>query len=681
MNNILDLIKKYNILILIILGILLYFPTLFYDFVYDDFPFIVENKNLNIDSINFIDFFKPNFITNSIYTPLTFIIYWLIIKLFGISSFAFHFVNIVFYILSSLALYFLLKKIINNDLILFIATILYILHPCHIECTAWISAMGYNISALFFFLSFFYFIIAFDENKKLNYIFSVIFYIFAILSQPIAVTLPAILSLWVYCFRKEKVKESIVPIISYIPFLLLFLYIYKKSVLMTGRFAYSHNYLEKFAICGFDIYNSYIPVNLCLTHSIPNLYYIIPLIFFIIILYLLYFFRKNLIYIFFCLFEIITILPYSNLFFSIEFPIMDRYLLLSSVSSCVLISYLCFYIFDKLNNKKILKYISFLFFISLYLFSCLSYIPVWKNNRILYSCNYNINPNNIHIQNIYSSFLINNKQYDNALFIADNMIKKYPMTYEGYNRKIDALIGKGYLNDALQLALKVRKLNLNNYKINIILFNIYMSLQDYKGALESLNFAEEEYKNNLLNEKIDIIDELYSKRIILSYINAEPEKCIEYFKIMTDDFKKLEDNGEFIKILNEIDYKSREDICLNFLKKYSKNNINYTEKVVFLLSSLYMKENYKEKASEIMHMFFVDINRAISFSKKGNYEYGERILEFVISRNKYMIQAYYNLGILYLQTNRKEKAKQVFDKILEINPNDEKAKDMLKYTK
>ena len=679
MIKIFDFIKRYSIYILIILGFLIYFSTFFYDFVYDDFNLIINNKYLTCrTSINFFDFFIPSFVRDDIYIPFTFIIFWLVIKICGISSFALHFVNVVFYVLSSIVLYYLLKKIINNDSISFFAVILYIIHPCHIECTAWVSAMGYNIASLFFFLSFLFFILAFDESKKLYYICSVVFYILAILSQPIAVTLPIILFLWIYCCRKERLKESIVPIISYLPFLLLFLFIYKKSVLMTGRFAYNHTCLEKIAICGFDIFNSYIPINLCLTHSIPNLYYIIPLIFFIIILY---FFRKSLIYIFWGLFEIITILPYSNLFFSIEFPIMDRYLLLSSVSSCVLISYLCFYIFDKLNNKRILKYISFLFFISLYFFSFISYIPIWKNNEVLYSCNYNINPNNIHIQNIYSSFLVNNKQYDNALFIADNMIKNYPMTYEGYNRKIDALIGKGCLNDALQLALKVRKLNLNNYKINICLFNIYISLQNYKEALECLNFAEEEYKNNLLNEKFDSIDELYSKRIILSYINAEPDKVIEYFKIMTDNFKKLEDNGEFIKILNESDYKSREEICLNYLKKYSKNNINYAEKVVFLLSSLYMKENYKDMASNIMHMFFVDINRAISFSKEGNYEYGEKILVSVISRNKYMIQAYYNLGILYLQTNRKEKAREIFDKILEINPYDDKAKAMLKYVK
>ena len=73
---------------------------------------------------------------------------------------------------------------------------LYILHPCHVECVAWISAMGYNIASLFFFLSFLYFMSAVDENKKLNYIYSVVFYIFAILGQPVAVTLPAILFLW-----------------------------------------------------------------------------------------------------------------------------------------------------------------------------------------------------------------------------------------------------------------------------------------------------------------------------------------------------------------------------------------------------------------------------------------------------------------------------------------------------
>ena len=162
MSKVLEQIKKYDILILVIFGFLLHYSSLFYDFVGDDIVLLITNQYLNGElPINIFDFFIPNFIINEIYTPLTFIVYWLIIKIFGISSSALHFVNVIFYILSSVALFYLLKKIINNYFVVFFATILYILHPCHIECTVWISGMGYNISALFFFLAFLYFIIAF----------------------------------------------------------------------------------------------------------------------------------------------------------------------------------------------------------------------------------------------------------------------------------------------------------------------------------------------------------------------------------------------------------------------------------------------------------------------------------------------------------------------------------------
>ena len=106
MSKFFEYIKKYDVLILVILGIILYFPSLSYDILsYDDMPFIIKNNYLNGNlSINFYQFFIPNFVMESIYTPLTFIIYWAIIKIFGLSSVAFHFVNILFYISSSIVL-------------------------------------------------------------------------------------------------------------------------------------------------------------------------------------------------------------------------------------------------------------------------------------------------------------------------------------------------------------------------------------------------------------------------------------------------------------------------------------------------------------------------------------------------------------------------------------------------
>ena len=43
-----------------------------------------------------------------------------------------------------------------------------------------------------------------------------------------------------------------------------------------------------------------------------------------------------------------------------------------------------------------------------------------------------------------------------------------------------------------------------------------------------------------------------------------------------------------------------------------------------------------------------------------------------------MIEAYYNLGVLYFNMNRQEKAREIFAKLLEINPNDEQVKQFLR---
>ena len=672
MNNICDFIKKYNILIFVILGFLIYFPTLSFDFISDDaFLFINQYLNGRV-SINFINFFIPSYVMSEIYIPLNFVICWLIIKIFGHSSFVFHLVNTIFYILLSISLFYLLRRIINNDLISFFAVILYILHPCHIECTAWISAMGYNVSVLFFILSFLYFISAFDENKKLNYIYSILFYILAILNQPIAITLPAILFVWIYCFRKERFKDSIKFILGYIPFLFIYLYLFYKTTSNTYRFneAIDYTYLEKGSILGFDIFNSFIPINLSPVQPLPNIFYIIPLFLFILFIY---FFRNNKLFLFFCVFGIISILPYSNIFFNIVVPLADRYLLLASISSCVLISYFSFYILEKFKEQKIIKYLSFIFFVLLYLLLFLSYLPIWRDNTKLWSYSYNANPDNMICGLKYSKLLFNEKKYFEAIKLLDNIIDKHPEYYSAYELKIEIMMEQGLFIEALDFCLKFKSLIPDYYKVYIYLFDIYINLNEYDKASEYLKLAyDKALKSNLYkNDKIDLFAE---KRLILAYINTEPEEFIENFRVISNNFELLQDNGDFSKILEKTDYKSREDICLNYLKKY---DTNYFHSVIQLLSCFYMKETYKNDASKIMKSLLNDMVKAQEFINKGDNDSAEKIYLSVISKNKYMYQAYYNLGMLYLQINSQTKAKDIFSKMLIINPNDKQILQLL----
>ena len=676
MSKYLEFFKKYNILILVVLGCLLYFPSLFYDFVYDDIPFLVNNQYLNGRvSIHFFDFFKPNFVMNSIYTPLTFIICWGIVKIFGISSIAFHFVNIIFYVLSSVILFYLLKRIINNDLISFFSTVLYILHPCHIECTAWVSALGYNIGLLFFLLSFLFFVLAFDKNKKIYYLFSVFSYVLSILGQPIAITLPAIIFLWVFLFEKDRLKESIIPIVFYLPFLFLYLFLYRQSVLMNGRFvSVSYNFFEKLSFLGFDLCNCCIPFNLCLIKSQPSLFFGLFLLLFLI--FFIYF-RKNKIILFFNCFAIIMILPYSNIFFCIDNPIVERYLLLFSISFCVFISYLSFYIFEKFKEKSLIKNISFIFFVVLYLILFIFYLPVWKTDKTLWTYVYKMNINNYNISAVYSKIfyskiLIENRQYDEALSVINKIIE-YNSDYidsrgfiDVYGFKITILMNINKIEEAMDICYKVEKKFPDNFKTYLYFFDVYMALKDYNKVLEVFNIAEQKCKKANLYTNNNLII-LIAKKIKLDFVLAHPDEYIESLKILTNNFNLLQGNNELCKILENKDYKYREDICLNYLKKY---NNRYSQSIIFLLSCLYMEETYKENASKTMKFLLEDMDKAQEFTNKGDTNSAEKLYLSIISKNKYMYQAYCNLGILYMQSNKREKAKDIFIKVLNINPND-----------
>ena len=676
MSKFFEYIKKYDILIFVIFGFLLYCPSLFFDFLYDDVPYIVQNEYLNgTCSVNLFQFFIPKFVLETVYTPLTFIVYWLILKIFGINSFAFHFVGIFFYVFSSVVLFYLLKKIIDNYVVAFFATILYILHPCHVECTAWISAMGYNISALFFFLSFLYFIIAFDENKKLNYIYSVIFYIFAILSQPVAVTLPAILFLWVYCFRKEKLKESIKYICAYLPFLFLYVFLFKNTVSNSYRFSdfIDHSFLDKLLTFGHYIFNAFLPVNLSPFYvSSPFICLIFTIIGFILIFFIIY--KKNNFLIFFLGFYLITIFPYLGIVFDNMILVCDRYLLLSSISFCFFISIFSFYLFEKLNNKILLKYISFVVFMILYFVLSFVYLPIWKNNESFWTYAYhNSYKKNISILTSYVTVLLNNGKYDEASILADDIIEQYPKFAEGYVTKIQSMMALNDIENSLKVCKKFRDNIPECLDVYIYFFDIYINLQEYDKALESLKYAY--YIANKYNlYKNDKVYLFANKQLTWSYINAESNKFIENFKIISNNFKLLDDNGKFYEILNKDDYKSREDICLDYLKKYKSQYSNY---IFMLLSCLYMEETYKDNASKIMRSSLKEINKAQESIKKGDNISAEHIYLNIIKKNKYMYEAYYNLGILYLQTNRQVEAKNIFNKILEINPNDEQIRQIL----
>lgn len=171
-NNILTTIKdNYKfLLILVLITFLAYANVLRGEFVTaDDFPGIVQNpmvKDLGyaLKTGNLVP------IKNA-----------LIVNIFGMNSYAFHFFGVLFHLIN-IVLVFVLVRTLFDDKIAKIATIIFALHPVNAESIMWISGNPYAMNGIFSFLIFTTFVL-YERTLNKKYYFTSIGIFFLMLIQ------------------------------------------------------------------------------------------------------------------------------------------------------------------------------------------------------------------------------------------------------------------------------------------------------------------------------------------------------------------------------------------------------------------------------------------------------------------------------------------------------------------
>jgi tetratricopeptide (TPR) repeat protein len=131
--------NKIPILILIFLTALVYSSAIRNEFTnWDDNNYVTNNKHIK-------DFSWQGFKhlatekTGLGGTRLTLISFMLDYKLWGLNPVPYHAENVLWHILNTILVYFLLQKLKTNRNISFITAALFALHPMHVESVAWIS--------------------------------------------------------------------------------------------------------------------------------------------------------------------------------------------------------------------------------------------------------------------------------------------------------------------------------------------------------------------------------------------------------------------------------------------------------------------------------------------------------------------------------------------------------------
>ncbi|HXI09833.1 MAG TPA: tetratricopeptide repeat protein, partial [Thermodesulfobacteriota bacterium] len=182
---------------------LVYAPTLNYGFINWDDPEYVYNNPLirSMDAGFFISILTRPYFGN--WHPLTMLSYALDYRFWGLNPAGYHLTNIVFHGLNTALVLVLAVRLLRASgarwtaseevLAGVVAAVFFGLHPVHAESVAWVSERKDVLSAFFFILSLLAYLKYAADPLKRRYAAALVFFILALMSKPMAVTLPVVL--------------------------------------------------------------------------------------------------------------------------------------------------------------------------------------------------------------------------------------------------------------------------------------------------------------------------------------------------------------------------------------------------------------------------------------------------------------------------------------------------------
>lgn len=380
-----------SLMAIIVITFIAFLPIIKNGYVFLDDPDYVLNNPLMSASLKtiFTSFYLDN------YHPLTILVYTLEHNFFNSEMMGYHFVSLLLHISNSLLVFFFIYYLLDkkNTVIPMITSLLFGIHPIHIESVAWASELKDVLYAFFFLLSLVSYVLFVQKEKGIKYLlYSFGFYILSLLSKGQAVTLPLCLLLIDY-FLKRKLKSKM--LFEKIPFFILsmvfgIIAIIAQSGSPTHQKYNFHNIFWGFYAMILYLFKFVLPVRLSGIYpypfdtdlSIPAFVYFSPVIFVTLFIVVFAFFRKNVYVIFgtvFFLANIFTLVKFIKVGDAI---IADRYSYISFIGLFFVTGYGGWRLINLTENYRIKNIIQFAGVLLIIILSTLTWSRtlIWKNS-------------------------------------------------------------------------------------------------------------------------------------------------------------------------------------------------------------------------------------------------------------------------------------------------------------
>ena len=684
---------RLQVWILIILSIVLYFNTLFYDYTLDDLLMITGNEYTTqglkweggVKEILFSDALSgflgknKNLLPGGRYRPLSQLCFSFEYELFGENPFVGHLINVLLYSLTSVLVFLLLRKLFKPNpkktwllSIPFLAALLFVAHPLHTEVVANIKGRD-ELFSLFFNVLLINFSIDYIRKKKIKYLILLPFIFFlGILSKENTLTFLAVIPLTLFVFTKAKIKDYVLVIsglsLGLIAYFILryqalgflmnsvpnyellnspFMDVEKlgKSKYATLFFTYAV-YL-KLMFFPHPLTHDYYPYHIELTTWSNPVSIISIIIYVALIVYAIRKIWKKDIIAYGILFYLIVFSIASNILVNIGAFMNERFIFIALLGFTIVIAYL---ISEKLillfkDEKTYKRFATVLVLLIILAFSIktISRNCTWKDDFTLFTTDVKTSVNSVKCNTSAAGMLINKSQKEK------NIILK--------NKNLNQSIT--YLKHALDIHPKY-------VAAWILLGNAYSALDNYElaryyydNALK-LSHLNKDALNNMLYVAQTTAKNKDYPVAIKSYktlIRLVP-KNFDYQYDLASIYLDLNKVDTSIIILNNILAADS-----NFYKAYSKLGEIYGKYLKDIdVSYYYLLLAYEINPNDVSTLE----NLGIVHGMKGNYQKSLEHFDMALKFEPNNFRIYVNIGSTYQNMGKLNKAKEYFAKAEEL---------------
>ena len=227
LENILDKLSSFPFAHLIIIGFtfLLYFQTIDFGFTnLDDNTIILNNYAITKNISNLDEAFKRdaflNVKGNHFYRPMQTVSFMFDAQIGGKNPWIYHLTNIILHCFTCISIFYLFNLLAYNRKISFLFTLIFCVNPLLTQAVAWIPARGDLLITLFATLTIIFFIKS-TKSKNWIYIFlHFLTFLLALFSKEISIVIPLLCMIYLFLFERKvlfSIKMLLYGLIWLIP--------------------------------------------------------------------------------------------------------------------------------------------------------------------------------------------------------------------------------------------------------------------------------------------------------------------------------------------------------------------------------------------------------------------------------------------------------------------------------